>query len=108
MIIVDEDADDATLNSVVDNVGQLVDKAGGTIASTDHWGKREFAYKIDHKAAGFYVVLEIVTDAADLGEVERVLRLADEVVRHKVMRLPDKEAKRRGLFSPAGEEAKPT
>lgn len=107
MIIVDGDADEATVNSVVDNVGQLVDKAGGTVASTDDWGKREFAYKINHKTAGFYLVFEIVTDTGDLGEVERFLRLADEVVRHKVMRLPDKEAHKRGLFSQANEKAEP-
>ena len=38
------------------------------------------------------MVLEIVTEAPDLDDVERMLRLADEVVRHKLIRLPDGEA----------------
>ena len=46
-------------------------------------------------------MLEIVTEARDLGGVERSLSLADEVVRHKTIRLPDDEAARRGLL---GEE----
>ena len=39
-----------------------------------------------------------MTEAADLHEMERNLRLADEVVRHKLIRLPDSEAERRGLL----------
>jgi small subunit ribosomal protein S6 len=53
------------------------------------------------------VVLEIVTEARDLEDAERALRLADDVVRHKLMRLPEKEAARRGLLgeAPAPAEA---
>ena len=54
---------------------------------------------------GYYVVLEIVTEATDLHEVDRFLRLADETVRHKTFRLPDHEATRRGLLGDAAEPA---
>ena len=43
----------------------------------------------------------MVTDGQDLSGLERQLRLADDVVRHKLMRLPDHEATRRGLFGDA-------
>jgi small subunit ribosomal protein S6 len=68
----------------------------------DNWGRRRFAYPINHKNEGVYTVLEIVTPAVNLDEVDRYLRLADEVVRHKLIRLPDSEAARRGLLSEAG------
>ena len=62
------------------------------------WGKRRFAYPIKHKLEGIYVVHEISTPASNLDETDRFLRLADEVVRHKIVRLPDHEATRRGLL----------
>ena len=43
-----------------------------------------------------------MTEAANLDEVDRFLRLADEVVRHKLFRQPDPEAIKRGLLIPAG------
>ena len=41
---------------------------------------------------------EIATESAGLANTERQLRLADDIVRHKLFRLPEKEAARRGLF----------
>jgi small subunit ribosomal protein S6 len=47
-------------------------------------------------------VFEILAEAGALDDLERQLRLADEIVRHKLIRLPDREAARRGLL---GEQA---
>ena len=98
MIIFDGDVPDVDIEPQLAEVDRLVVADGGKVAATDNWGKRRFAYEIDHKWEGTYVVLEIVTEARDLHEVERTLRLADEVVRHKLIRLPDAEAARRGLL----------
>jgi small subunit ribosomal protein S6 len=98
MIIYLGDTDDAVVSASLAGVTRQVEEGGGQVATTDLWGKRRFAYEIDHKWEGIYVVLEIVTEARDLHDVERALRLADEVVRHKVIRLPDTEATRRGLL----------
>src|SRR3546814_8026374 len=68
------------------------------VASTDFWGRRTFAYEINHKTEGSYVVYEILAEPGALDGVERSLRLADEIVRHKLLRLPDAEAERRGLM----------
>lgn len=69
----------------------------------NRWPKRRFAYEIDHLAEGYYVVVEFTTTGADLSGFERSLRLADAVVRHKLIRLPDSEAARRGLLESAPE-----
>ena len=107
MIIFDADVEDTGVQDALKRLGQQVEAGGGTIAKTDLWGRRRFAYEINHKFEGIYVVLEIVTEARDLEDVERALRLADDVVRHKLMRLPEKEAARRGLLgeAPAPAEA---
>ena len=101
MIIFDGDVEDTTVNEHLANVGRLVEAGGGTVVKTDRWGRRRFAYEINHKWEGIYVVLEIATEGRDLSEVERVLHLADDVVRHKTIRLPEGEATRRGLLGEA-------
>lgn len=101
MVIFDADvAEDGVAAQLVE-IDRQVQVAGGRIATTDNWGRRRFAYEINHKNEGTYVVLEIVTEGGDLHDLERSLRLADEVVRHKVIRLPDHEAAKRGLVEAA-------
>jgi small subunit ribosomal protein S6 len=91
MIIFDGELEDAVVQRQIAALSRQIDL----------WGKRRFAYEIDHKWEGIYVVFEIVTEATDLHDLERNLRIADEVVRHKVIRLPDAEAERRGLVGEA-------
>ena len=99
MIIVDGDHEDAMVDDVVGRVESwLASEGDSKLVTTDKWGKRKFAYEIDHKTEGHYVVLEMVTGQRDMAPLERSLRLADEVVRHKLIRLPDHEAARRGLL----------
>ena len=97
MIIFEGETEDDAVNRLLAQTTQVVTDGGGKVAKTDRWGRRRFAYEINHKWEGIYVVLEIVTEATNLDELERQLRIADEVVRHKVIRLPDREAARRKL-----------
>jgi len=100
MIIIDAELDDEVIDAQVTRVADLVGQRGGEVKSENRWGRRRFAYEINHKLEGYYVVYEFV-GGSDLDQLERALRLADEIVRHKVLRLPDGEAARRGLLEPA-------
>ena len=98
MVIYQADLDEAAVAAELKKVAATVEAGGGTVATTDVWGLRRFAYEINHKNEGVYVVLELVTEAPNLDDLDRQLRLADEVVRHKILRLPEREATRRGLL----------
>ena len=101
MVIVDGTADDAGVDAAINRIGEQVTAKRGEIKTTDRWGRRRFAYEIDHKHEGSYVVFEILAEAGALDDLERQLRLADDIVRHKLIRLPDREAARRGLLGEA-------
>jgi small subunit ribosomal protein S6 len=101
MVIFDGALDDAAVEAATVRVADGITSRGGRIATTDRWGKRRFAYEIAHKTEGFYVVYEAVAEGGALDDLERQLRLADDVVRHKLIRLPDREAARRGLDAQA-------
>lgn len=76
-----EDAVTSNVQRFTDLIGQL----GGSVERVDHWGKRGFAYEIDHQREGWYTVIDLQLDGDQLPELERQLRLADAVVRHKVV-----------------------
>jgi small subunit ribosomal protein S6 len=100
MVIIDAELDDEVIDATVKRIAEQIGQRGGTVRKEDRWGRRRFAYEINHKHEGYYVVYEFV-GGSDLDQFERALRLADETIRHKIVRLPDAEAARRGLLEPA-------
>ena len=98
MIMFDNDSDDTAIQGMLGRVNELVQAGAGRVVNIDRWGRRRLAYEINKKHEAYYVVLEIVTEASNLDDIERFLRIADGVVRHKLLRLPEKEAARRGLL----------
>jgi small subunit ribosomal protein S6 len=100
MVIVDTELDDDAIDAQIRRIAEMIAQRGGEVKTENRWGRRRFAYEINHKHEGYYVVFEFV-GGSDLEQMERALRLADEIVRHKLLRLPDGEAARRGLLEPA-------
>lgn len=102
MVIFDGDLDDSTAAQASNRVVATAGERGASVEKNDWWGRRKFAYEIDHKVEGYYLVLELVADDGSfIDDLDRSLRLADDVVRHKLLRLPDFEAARRGLIGAA-------
>ncbi|HWB89623.1 MAG TPA: 30S ribosomal protein S6 [Acidimicrobiia bacterium] len=64
-------------------------KSEAEVTKRDIWGKRRFAYEIDHLSEGYYTVLTFSAGTDAVAGVDRMLSLADEVVRHKIVRLDD-------------------
>jgi small subunit ribosomal protein S6 len=58
----------------------------GSVDSTDFWGKRRFAYEINHLHEGYYSVMVFTADFELVERLDRALSLSDAVVRHKILR----------------------
>jgi small subunit ribosomal protein S6 len=86
MMITKGSLDEPTVTATVERFTKLIADQGGSVERVDHWGKRQFAYEIDHMTEGYYTVIDLQIGADGLREVERQLRITDEVVRHKVVR----------------------
>jgi small subunit ribosomal protein S6 len=89
MIILDAGLEEDAIRSAVDRSTELIRSRGGTPGSVDRWGRRRFAYELKHKWEGYYVVLRAEAEPSVMIELDRSLHLADEVIRHKVIRLPE-------------------
>jgi small subunit ribosomal protein S6 len=102
MVILDGDLEDTAAQARVKNITEAITAAGGAVhGKVDWWGRRQFAYLINKKEFGYYAVYNVLAPGGALDEFERSLRIADDVVRHKLLRLPDAEAARRGMADAA-------
>ena len=93
MVIMHGSLDDQAVQSSIQRITSKVTELGGTVDKVDHWGKRQFAYEIDHMSEGYYTVMDLQLEGPAHDELERQLRIADEVVRFKMIR-PDLRTKR--------------
>lgn len=85
---------DLAETEVRSGVGQIetaLKTQGVEVGETEFWGKRRFAYEIDHMREGFYSVFYLEADPGALDEVDRTLSLSDAVVRHKFIRTDNRK-----------------
>lgn len=90
MFILPAEADEAMVGTAVGRIEKIVTPGGGAIGNIDRWGRKRFAYEIDHQNEGYYVVAKFSAEPTTQAEIDRTLKLADEVIRHKVLVLPEK------------------
>ena len=90
MLILPAESDEKVVSTAIDRITKVIATSGGEVGTIDRWGRRRFAFEIDHQNEGYYVVANFTADPAVQPELDRVLNLADEVIRHKVIALPAK------------------
>jgi small subunit ribosomal protein S6 len=90
LYIVRADLDDEKVQEVVKRVNTLIERAGGTPERTNLWGKRKLAYEVKHQKEGSYVLQDFWIPAERVPELESALKITEEVLRHLIVRKPDK------------------
>jgi small subunit ribosomal protein S6 len=83
---------DEERTAVFDRVRSIVTGGGGAVTQEAHWGRRMLAYPIARRTDGSYSFVRFRAEPAVVDELDRVLSITDGVLRHKVVRLPDKLA----------------
>ena len=78
--------DENDFHSRVDGVASFLTDRGATVTGKDIWGKRRFAYEINHMNEGYYSVVSFSASPEAIAELDRMLSLTDEVIRHKIVR----------------------
>lgn len=94
MLILDSAVEDTTIDNVVSRITDIVTAKGGTVGQVAKWGRRRFAYEMNHRLEGYYALVDVTSAADGVADLDRALTLSDDVVRHKIVRLPDSIAGR--------------
>lgn len=71
----------------VEKIVKAIEKGGGTNLSEDRWGVRTLAYPIDKHDQGFYTVLKWEGEGEMIAELDQILRLDENVLRHLIIHL---------------------
>ena len=85
MLILSPELGDENYPTAIDKVNNLITRLGGEMGEVNQsapWGKRRLAYPIEKHNDGFYVVANFRINPNQTGELERSLRLNEEVLRH--------------------------
>lgn len=86
LYIIDNDISDEAKENVIAKISAVITDNGGAVDNVDKWGTRKFAYPINYKSEGFYVLVNFSANADLPSEVERVLKITDSVVRFMVVK----------------------
>ena len=86
MVIHRYDMAEPDVRSAVEEVEKAITDRDGNVKETDFWGKRRFAYEINHMNEGYYAVITFEGDPDLEHMLDRSLSLLDSVVRHKIFR----------------------
>ena len=89
MIVFDTTVDAQAIQLSLDHALEVIKTHGGTPGAIDRWGKRPLAYEINKRKEGYYVVVQFTGEPGTRDELDRILGLADEVIRFKIVRLPE-------------------
>jgi len=85
-------ASDATEQQITDlhtQVEEIIGRYSGTLEKTDNWGRRKLAYEIGPHKEGTYVLEHITGSGELMKEIDRRLRVSDQVIRHITVRVDE-------------------
>jgi small subunit ribosomal protein S6 len=103
LYIVRPDLDDDKVQDIVKRVNTLIQRSGGAADQTSLWGKRKLAYEVKHQKEGSYVLQEFKIEPNRVPELESALKITEEVLRHLIVRKPEKSTTTTSVAPPPAE-----
>ena len=89
VFIARQDVSSAQAEQLAADFSEIIVNMGGEIKNTEFWGLRSLAYKINKNRKGHYVLLHIEAPAEAITEMERLMRLSEDVLRYISLRLEE-------------------
>ena len=91
LFFVPSNLDDETRLAAMKRIETTIAEGEGKVDNVEDWGKRKLAYEINGLTEGDYTLIDFHAEPANIAELDRVLRITDAVVRHKIVVRTDRE-----------------
>src|SRR5579875_2024635 len=91
MFIVRPDVEEAEIDKLIETFSGYVTQGGGTVKSTEKMGRRRLAYTVRKFNDGIYVLLLVEAPASLISEIERRLRVSEQVIKFITVRTDEEE-----------------
>lgn len=85
-VILVPNLDEEAVKSEQQSIQELIERFGGTVEKIDDWGKRRLAYEINKTNEGFYSFITFNSESTAPAEIERRMRIKENVLRYLVVR----------------------
>ena len=87
VFIARQDLGESQVKEITESSEKVIKDAGGKILKTENWGLRTLAYKINKNRRGHYILIESDTPAPAIHEMERQMRLSEDILRYMSIKL---------------------
>lgn len=95
LVVLHPDVPEAQIRETIDRAKRLIEGMGGQSGQVHEWGMRDLAYPIQKQRRGYYIVIEYTAGGDAVKELERTMRIADEVLRFVSVRVEAVKRKER-------------
>ncbi|MEE0420211.1 MAG: 30S ribosomal protein S6 [Lachnospiraceae bacterium] len=85
-VVVNAKVEDDVRTATIEKVKEYIARYGGTITNVDEWGKKRLAYEIQKMKEGFYYFIQFEADTTAPAEIERHIRIMENVIRYLCVR----------------------
>ena len=92
--ILQPEVNEEQTRSILERIEQIVTNYGGQVVRVNQWGRRRLAYPIEHNRDGFYVFIDMILTPETVSELDRTLKVSEEVLRHLIKRRDPKIAQK--------------
>ena len=89
VLIISPEVVDEALDTKIKSITQFIIDKGGVVSEVEQWGKRKLAYPVEHFMEGSYVLTRFKLEPILGKELEKNLKMSEEVLRHLLIRVGD-------------------
>ncbi len=86
LFIIDNGIEEEAKDAIVTKFSDLIVSLGGAVNTVDKWGTRKYAYPINYKTEGYYVLINFEAESTVPAEIDRQMRINDSIVRQMITR----------------------
>ena len=91
VFITRQDVSSQQVEAMTEDFTKLVGDNGGTVAKTEYWGVRGLTYRIKKNRKGHYVLMNLDAPSGAVQELERNMRLHEDIIRYMTVRVDELE-----------------
>ena len=93
LFIIRPDEPEEQIDQLIEQLTVLIANQGGNVDKSEKWGVRKLAYRVEKRSEGFYVLLQFTAKPETVHELERRLRVSDQVLKFLTVRVDEKMKK---------------
>lgn len=86
LYIINNDTTEEEKQAVIDKMESIVTSNGGTVENIDKWGTKKFAYPIDYKTEGYYVLMNFEANSEVPAMLDRQIRIMEDANRCMIIK----------------------